>query len=161
MKKLTTLATAVLLTGMSLTAVACTPEQIAASRSVGIVISAAQEQYLLALPNRYAHPDPQVDQWYDTALAAGWPSDMWEWQSCVIERESQGNPGEWYRLDPSGGSRGLMQINGSNTGFLRRAGIIVSANDLFDPLTNLRAGLALYLEAGKRPWVSNDGSCRI
>lgn len=159
MKKLTAIIAALLISAMSLFATACTPEQITAYRSAGIVISYDQEQALLALPNRYVHPDPDVERWYDTAIAAGWSADMWQWQSCVIERESNGNPNVWYRFDPAGGSRGLMQINGSNVGFLQGQGILNTANDLFDPLTNLQAALALYNLSGASPWASRHQPC--
>ena len=156
MRKFTTLATATLITVMSLLGSACTPEQIAASRSAGISISATQEQVLLALPNRYIHPDPNVEQWYDTAIAAGWPTDSWQWVSCIISRESDGKPGTWNRYDAAGGSRGLMQINGSWGGFLRSVGALTYITDLFDPLTNLQAALAIYNVEGAKPWVSRQ-----
>jgi hypothetical protein len=54
--------------------------------------------------------------------------------------------------DPWGGSFGLMQINGSNRGFLVRAGVITEMRDLLNPYTNLRAALALYRLHGWKPW---------
>lgn len=95
-----------------------------------------------------------VDRWQSLALVAGWPAELWGWQRCIIARESHGNPNAWNRADPAGGSMGLMQINGGNIGFLRNQGIAWSRADLFDPLTNLRAGWALYQHSGPGPWSS-------
>lgn len=166
MKKLTTLVTATLVSGMSLFTVACTPEQIAAHKALGVVLTADQEQALLALPNRYVHPDPNVDRWHDTAIAAGWPEDLWQWQSCVIQRESRGFPDVVY-YGSRDRSYGLMQINARawHSAMVRFAG---SEEAFKDPAVNLAFAWGMYQDAeaykagyGKRPWVANDGSCRI
>lgn len=105
-----------------------------------------------------AHSYPTaVTRWRDEALAAGWPSYMWPWLRCVINRESRGNPRAYNGRDPAGGSRGLTQINGINTRSLRRAGIIRNAQDLYNPVRNLRAARFLFRHHGTRPW---GGACR-
>ena len=137
---------------------ACTPEQIAASRAAGIPISAEQEQILLAIPNRYVHPDPNVDRWHDTAIQAGWPEDAWQWLSCVVSRESHGFPDVVY-YGSRDRSYGLMQINALawHRQMVEYAG---SESAFTDPAVNLSfAYTHLYLAAGKSPWVSRYQPC--
>lgn len=98
-----------------------------------------------------------VDRWRGVALRAGLTD--WSFWRCVIWRESGGNPRAWNRGDPRGGSRGLVQINGVHVGWMRRAGIISSASDLYDPATNLRAARALYRMQGRRAWASTISRC--
>jgi soluble lytic murein transglycosylase-like protein len=59
-------------------------------------------------------------------------------------RESRCIPDVINSKDPSGGSRGLMQINGFWTPWLTDAGIITQADDLLQAQTNLLAALAIY-----------------
>lgn len=103
----------------------------------------------------YHHPNPTVDQWRETAIEAGWPQELWRWQSCVINRESGGQPHVKSRTS----DYGLMQINRVNLGFLRSAGIAWQMADLYDPLTNLRAAKALYDLSGKSPWAAQRRRC--
>ena len=98
-----------------------------------------------------------ADRWRSTALAAGWPASQWPTLRCIIHRESRGDPRAYNPRDPAGGSRGLMQLNGVHTGWLKRAGIIRYASDLYGPRTNLRAARALYRLRGWQPW---GGGCR-
>jgi len=91
-------------------------------------------------------------QWYELAVAVGWPKEEWETLSYVLHRESRCNIGSHNKTDPMSGSRGLMQINGywcrpskwSQKGWLQDKGILSTCDDLFDPETNLRAGLAIW-----------------
>lgn len=91
-------------------------------------------------------------QWYDTAIAAGWTQDYWPMLSRVIYKESRCNYDSHNPNDPAGGSYGLTQINGywcnSNTynpgGYLQNKGILATCEDLYDPLTNLRAALEIF-----------------
>lgn len=99
-------------------------------------------------------PDSPCQQWVPLAIASGWPEDR-----AVIEplvnimwRESRCSTESWYKVDPNGGSRGLLQINGFwcqpsrywPDGYLQAHGILETCDDLFDPAVNLRAGWALY-----------------
>jgi hypothetical protein len=104
----------------------------------------------------YHHWSSNVERWHSTALNTGWTQCQWYHLSCVIYRESRGNPMAYNRWDAHGGSRGLTQINGVHTSWLGRLGIIRYPYDLFNAWRNLRAAKALYNRAGGwSPW----GSC--
>ncbi len=109
----------------------------------------------------------------ELAARAGWPKDTWEQLGQIILRESGGCP---RRM---GGSRvdkncntikmvtwshpsdsGLLQINGVHwkedhpqyVGKVCKTMGVCTQEQLFDPLTNLRAGKLLYDIAGWDPW---------
>lgn len=90
-------------------------------------------------------------QWHDLAVVAGWTEAQWPKVSCIIQRESGGDPNARSRTRDSG----LMQINDMHVGWMRADGIISSRFDLFDPLTNLQAAHALFVRSGGSfgPWV--------
>jgi hypothetical protein len=91
-------------------------------------------------------------QYYNLAKEAGWPEDQLERLDFVIWRESRCDPSVHNTKDPSDGSRGLIQINGywcrqnkyNPDGFLQARDVLNTCEDLFDPMTNLKAGLAIY-----------------
>lgn len=110
----------------------------------------------------------------ELAAQAGWPQDTWEKLGQIILRESGGCP---VRI---GGSRvdkncntikmvtwshpsdtGLLQINGVHwkedhpeyVGRVCKTMGVCTQEQLFDPLTNLRAGKLLYDIAGWDPWT--------
>lgn len=93
------------------------------------------------------------DSWAFLALSIGWPASELDKLSMIVHRESRCNPLSFNETDPNGGSRGLMQINGfwcrpwkySKLGFLQERGIVNSCDDLYDPVVNLRAGLAIFM----------------
>lgn len=99
-------------------------------------------------------------QWHETALEAGWPADQLAMVDKVIFRESTCRPDSWNKADPAGGSRGLMQINGywceinkyNPIGWLQEQGILTTCEDLFTPVINLRAALAIWQRSGWGPW---------
>lgn len=108
-------------------------------------------------------------QWYDLAIAVGWPKEEWSTMSYVLYRESRCNVDSHNKTDPSSGSRGLMQINGywcrpskwSQKGWLQDKGILNTCDDLFNPEINLRAGLAIWLYGEQKhgcgwrgPWAT-------
>lgn len=107
------------------------------------------------------------------AAQAGWPPKTWRKLGQIILRESGGCPnrrggdkvdkncnitghdGSNHRSDT-----GLLQINGVNYDTTRnqwalvcREKIACTQEPLFDPVTNLRAGLALFKAAGWDPWT--------
>ena len=106
-------------------------------------------------------------QWFDTAMHAGWPMELWPQLSYIIWRESRCNIGSHNTTDPYSGSRGLMQINGfwcrpnslTDQGFLQDHGAVTECADLFDPATNLKAGWVIYSysldrnQNGWSPWA--------
>lgn len=107
-------------------------------------------------------------EWHDLAISVGWTEQQWAKLSYVIHRESRCNIKAFNKTDPNGGSRGLMQINGywcrSNkynpSGWLQAQGILNTCDDLYNPETNLRAGLAMWNysqtvnKCGWRPWAT-------
>ena len=72
----------------------------------------------------------------------------------IMQRESHCNPKAVNTADPYGGSFGLLQINGSWLGHLRRVGLIRELTDLLDPTTNFRAGAEIHRLNGLAPWGS-------
>ena len=87
------------------------------------------------------------------AAAAGWPRTELDRVVHTAARESLCNPHAHNANDPTQyGSRGLLQINGSNVRYLVNLRIIRNANDLYNPTRNLKAGLALWHAYGWRPW---------
>lgn len=115
---------------------------------------------------------PQLSQcaeWTETALEAGWDTDHLHRLGYIIWRESRCQPDAFNGTDPSGGSRGLVQINGywcrpsryHPTGWLQAQGVLGHCDDLHDPLTNLTAALAIYGYAegrgcGWSPWTTRN-----
>lgn len=86
----------------------------------------------------------RCSQWWDLAREVGWPeSEMWTLDR-VMWRESRCRTTSHYKGDPWGGSRGLMQVNGSWTGWLRRGGVLAKVDELFDARTNLIAALRIW-----------------
>jgi hypothetical protein len=100
------------------------------------------------------HTTPAVARWRDEALEAGWSKAGWRRLSCIIARESRGNPYAYNGRDPHGGSRGLAQINGVHTRLLIQRGIIRWRGDLFDPVRNLRAARLIWKAQGWGAWSS-------
>lgn len=103
-------------------------------------------------------PTAKCPQFWQTALNAGWSPMNLSVLDFLMWRESRCMTTMHNTDDPMGGSRGLVQINGSWTGWLKRAGIISDETDLFRPYRNLRAALAIYNYAdgrygkGWNPW---------
>jgi len=88
--------------------------------------------------------DAKAPQWWALARQVGWTEDAMRTLDYVIHRESRAQSRAFNRQDPNGGSRCLLQLNGSWTGWLRDKGIITKPADLFNPATCLTAGLAIY-----------------
>jgi len=92
-------------------------------------------------------------EWRDLAIAVGWPEEEWPTLSYVLHRESRCTSDAHNASDPSSGSRGLLQINGfwcrpskySVAGWLQERGVLETCDDLYDPETNLRAGLNIWI----------------
>jgi hypothetical protein len=107
-------------------------------------------------------------EYHDLAISVGWTEAQWKKLSFVMYRESRCNPMSFNRTDPNGGSRGLIQINGywckknkyNPSGWLQAQGTLNTCDDLFDPATNLRSGLAMWNysqqrnKCGWRPWAT-------
>ena len=113
-------------------------ETATGSPSVTVNIRSAREEPV-PLPANAKYP-----QWLELAREVGWKNNTLETLDYLIHRESRGDARAFNREDPWGGSRCLLQLNGSWTKWLRDKNIISRPADLFNPATCLTAGLAIY-----------------
>ncbi len=94
------------------------------------------------------------------ALSVGWPATETPTLMRVLKRESNCTPDAFNPRDTAGGSYGYMQINGFwctpsaywPQGWLQAKGILKVCDELFDPQTNLIAGLAIWHNSTWTPW---------
>ena len=84
------------------------------------------------------------EQFSALAINLGWDPEQRTVLESIMKRESNCRPNAINRKDPFGGSRGLLQINGSWHKWLTAKGIIVKPADLLQAQTNLLAGLEIY-----------------
>ena len=84
------------------------------------------------------------EQFSALGVNLGWPADQRTVLESIMQRESRCTPNAINRKDPFGGSRGLLQINGSWHKWLISKGIITDKKDLLQAQTNLLAGLEIY-----------------
>jgi soluble lytic murein transglycosylase-like protein len=84
------------------------------------------------------------EQFSALGVNLGWPADQRTVLESIMKRESNCTPNAINRKDPFGGSRGLLQINGSWHKWLIGKGIITDKQNLLQADTNLRAGLEIY-----------------
>ena len=96
-------------------------------------------------------------QYVADAITAGWPADQAPTLARVMYRESRCIPTAYNGTDTSGGSYGLLQMNGQHKLWLMQLGYINSLDDLFNPDINLRAALHLYGMVGWSAWASTHG----
>lgn len=71
---------------------------------------------------------------------------------AIIQAESGGDPRAVNKNENGTTDRGLFQINSIHTQNLKKAGIIKTEDDLFDPQTNIAAAKFLYEKYGWSPW---------
>jgi len=94
------------------------------------------------------------------ALAEGLPPSELETALRVAVRESRCTSDAHNASDPNTGSYGIYQINGfwclpnSNwpTGWLQAKSIVSTCNDLYDPIINTQAMVAIWHNSGWLPW---------
>lgn len=96
-------------------------------------------------------------QYVADAITAGWPADQAPMLARVMFRESRCNPLAFNSQDSNGGSRGLMQMNGTHIKWLTELGYITTLDDLFRPDVNLKASAHLYSMVGWSAWASTHG----
>ena len=84
------------------------------------------------------------EQFSALGVNLGWPVDQRTVLESIMKRESNCTPNAVNRKDPNGGSRGLLQINGSWHKWLISKGIISKPANLLQADVNLRAGLEIY-----------------
>ena len=104
-------------------------------------------------------PTALQGQWWGLARQVGWAEKDLPILDFVINRESRGDNTAWNKQDPFGGSRCILQINGSWTKWLRAQDILQRPADLFNPTVCLTAGLAIHQYGmdrygwGWNPWA--------
>jgi hypothetical protein len=94
------------------------------------------------------------------ALAAGLPPSELETALRVAVRESRCTSDAFNASDTMGGSAGVYQINYFwckpstywPTGWLQAQGILTSCDELFNPITNTKAMVAIWHNSGWLPW---------
>ena len=96
-------------------------------------------------------------QYVADAITAGWPADQAPMLARVMFLESRCNPKAYNAQDSNGGSRGLMQMNGTHEKWLIGMGYITTLDDLFIPEVNLAASAHLYSMVGWSAWASTHG----
>lgn len=95
------------------------------------------------------------------ALDVGWPADQMATLARVLWRESRCSPEAHNANDPGSGSYGYLQLNSFwctpsrswPVGWLQAKKIVTDCDDLYDPETNLRAGLAIWRNSSWHPWA--------
>ncbi|NBS75408.1 MAG: lytic transglycosylase domain-containing protein [Betaproteobacteria bacterium] len=92
-------------------------------------------------------------QYVADAISAGWPAEQAPTLARVMFRESRCIPTAYNAKDSNGGSRGLMQINGTHKRWLMQLGYINNLDDLYNPDINLRAALHLWRMVGWSAWA--------
>ena len=106
---------------------------------------------------------PNCDLMVALAGSIGWPQDQLETLRRVGYRESRCTPNAHNTTLNKNGSTdyGYLQINDRTwclpskywpQGWLQTQGILDECSELFDPVINLRASLAIYLNSGWTPW---------
>ena len=111
----------------------------------------------VSVPTTTTPPGARCPQWWGLAAEAGWHADSMPTLDYVIWRESRCNPAAHNTTLNRDGSTdiGLTQINDRSWclptrwypgGYLQSVGVLstVGCEQLFDPLTNLKAAKALY-----------------
>ena len=86
-------------------------------------------------------------QYWQTALQVGWQKTQLATLDKIMFRESRCNPLAFNSKDPMGGSRGLVQINGFWTPWLKQQGVLSppkASQGLFNPTVNLLSALHIY-----------------
>lgn len=102
-------------------------------------------------PGGYRHPSAAVERWHGVALQVGWAEQDWKHLSCIIQRESKGNP----NARNASTAMGLLQI----VYRVHRTWVGPDSTILFDPATNLRFGLKMFKGRGWKPWSSTNHLC--
>ena len=98
-----------------------------------------------------APPDARCPMWWSAATSVGFTAAHLPTLDRIIHRESRCDPTQLNADDPNGGSVGLTQINRFwclpsryyPDGYLQTMRILATCEQLYEPLINLRAALAL------------------
>jgi len=122
-----------------------------------IVTTTQPSSPTVSVTSQPSPPAPAGEGCYaDLAAQVGWPAEAIPHLTQIIERESHCDPSSNTGYRPSTGdwSLGLLQINTLGDLLTARQATcaITSREQLLDPATNLRCGLALYSISGFGPW---------
>lgn len=122
---------------------------------------AAAQTATVPVIGSYVHPVGAVERWHAVALQVGWPESDWRKLSCIINRESRGNPSAHNGKDSGHGSFGLTQLNmtGNSIRWFRNRGAFWSTSELYNGEVNLHAALIMRNELGWGPWKSRRKPC--
>jgi len=107
-------------------------------------MQAVEYQLRETIPQPPIPADARHPEWWALAREIGWAENQMMTLDYVIHRESRGQTKAFNPSDPNGGSRCLIQINGSWTRWLRDQGVLTKADDLYNPRVCLTAGLVIY-----------------
>ena len=140
----------VLCTVFGLTALTGAPSASSASSGTIALAPISVQPYLIeptTTTSSTIYIDPYTsacEQFSALGVNLGWPADQRTVLESIMKRESNCTPNAINRKDPYGGSRGLLQINGSWHKWLTAKGIMTQPSNLLQAETNLRAGLEIY-----------------
>lgn len=120
-----------------------------------------------APPVEQAPAGSKCGEWFDEALAAGWSVEQWPILDAIMWRESRCRP-DVYNGRGRDRSYGLLQLNMRAHRSWVRPLVDGDFTRLWDPVTNLTVGRALFDKAtdmygcGWKPWVTRKtrGWCR-
>ena len=87
-----------------------------------------------------------------TLLSKYFPTDAIPVMSKIMHAESSGSATAVNSNTNGTQDHGLFQINDVNVPALKKAGIISSRQDLYDPEKNVKAAAFLYKQSGTQPW---------
>lgn len=117
----------------------------AASPPLGMLDEAATAHEVAV---RISPPPPPLDpNDVPGIIRAVWPDDLENWALRIAYRESRYQPRvhTWC-------CHGIFQIHRDHLPWLCDLGIACTIEDLYDPITNVRAAYTLYQRDGKAPW---------
>ena len=98
----------------------------------------------------YTHPE--CVEYLALAVTLGWESEHLPMLERVMWKESRCQPHQLNASDPNGGSLGLTQVNKFwclpsryyPDGYLQEMQIVTTCEQLYEPLINLNAALAIF-----------------
>ena len=139
------------------TSTTSTSTTVASIPTPTIVTTTQPSLPVVSVTSQPSPPAPVVAGCFaDLAAQAGWPAEAIPHLTAIIERESHCDPSSNTGYRPSTGdwSLGLLQINtlGDLLAARQATCAITSREQLLDPATNLRCGLAIYNISGFGPW---------
>ena len=139
---------------ISLAAIAVTPTFADAPDKPQTVSTIANTSTTISTTTTSTVPvslDARCPMWWSLALSVGFTIEQMPTLDTVLHRESRCDETQLNASDPNGGSVGLTQINRFwclpsryyPDGYLQTMQILDTCDELYEPLINLRAALAL------------------